>query len=266
MEEYLENISNTTIRKNDYILANSYNITTFDPKNLEEITGGILAIIAPTGSGKTVLLKDLLYHIKDQYETIKVFSETAKLQKDYDFIDRDLIIDFFDEKALDEMWEKHRTEILKTKKIKEKTLVILDDIINDQNYKKSKILNDIATGGRHVGLTVILLSQDYNSISPLIRKQIRVAVSFQLTGHDDREKFIKKFLSVENSRVGDVLFRKITDEKYQAIIIMANRVGEPIPNKVFKYTANPNLNPKIKKNNSQNNESMLKVNKKFIKY
>ena len=117
-----------------------------------------------------------------------------------------------------------------------------------------------------MGLTVILLSQDYNSISPLIRKNIRVAISFQLSGKEDREKFIKKFLSVENSRVGDVLFRKITDEKYQAIIIMANRVGEPIPNKVFKYTANPNLNPKIKKKAQEIQSNELKIRKKFIMY
>lgn len=244
MEEYLKNISNSTIYKNNYLLAESYKIGNFDPKTINDITGGVIAIIAPTGSGKTILLKDILYHTHTNFKKIILMSETAKLQKDYDFFDRSLIYDHFNEEELKNTWGENSN---RKRKEKEKgTLIILDDIINDPAFKKSKVLNDIATGGRLCNIMVILLSQDFNSIVPKVRKNIRIAIAFELASKKERDKFVEQFLSVENNMVGDILFKKITKEKYRSIVVLVHKVGYPIDEKVYSYVANPNVKFSIK--------------------
>lgn len=240
MDEYLSHINTNTIRKQDYTLANSYDIRQFSPEDVKDITGGIIAIVASTGSGKTVLLKDILSEIAGDYDKFYLFSRTAKLQEAYDFVPRRMITDDFDERLLTEIWDRQ----VKTKaddKPLDKVLIVLDDIIASPSYKTSKMLDEIAYGARHCNITVVLLSQNMSSIKTSIRNNIRIAVAFQLSSKREREKFVEQFLAVENNRVGDVLFRRLTDVKYQCIIVQAYKSGAAINEKVKVYTARPDV-------------------------
>lgn len=253
-DKYIENLSNSSVSKGNYLYANSINVQDFDPKILHEIVGGVIAIVAPTGAGKTVLLKHLLSMIHKEYDQIMMFSGTAKLQKVYDFFPRSMISDHFDEEKLLNMWQKQIKDFEESKnpsepyhlgsrrpkKKLEKCMVILDDVIHDKEYIKSKAILEVATGGRHLNILVILLSQYITKIKPVIRANIRLAISFQLTQKREREKFIEEFLSLENNQIGDILFRKITGVKYQSIVVCIHRVGDSTEKKVFKFIADEN--------------------------
>jgi len=259
MDDYLKNISTGTIRKQDYILANSYEIQEFSPEDIQEISGGIIAICAATGSGKTVLLKDILSKIHTNYDKIHVFSRTAKLQESYDFVPRYMITDDFDEELLTEIWN-HQVDTHQQEKPLEQVLLILDDIIASPSYKKSKMLDEVAYGARHLKITVILLSQNMSSIKSSIRNNIRIAIAFQLSSKREREKFVEQFLAAENNRIGDVLFRRITDVKYQSIIVQAYKSGALINEKVKRYIADPNVKIKLK---DQESDRVLETQEKI---
>lgn len=253
-DKYIENLPNSSTSKGNYLYANSINIQDFDPKILCEITGGVVAIVAPTGAGKTVLLKHLLSMIHKEYDQMMMFSGTAKLQNAYDFFPRSMISDEFDEEKLSNMWQKqvkdyeesknssdlYHLNCRRPKKKLDKCIVILDDIIHDKEYIKSKTMLEVSTGGRHLNILVILLSQYITKIKPVIRANIRLAISFQLTQKREREKFIEEFLSIENDQIGDILFRKITGVKYQSIVVCVHRVGARTEDKVFKFIADEN--------------------------
>lgn len=238
MDTYMNNISNSTIRKNDYILAQSYDIQ----EGIEEVhhLKGVNLIIAPSNSGKTVLLIDILSKIHQEYDKMFFFSRTMRLQPVYDFVPRYMIHDDFDEDVIAEIWDQ-QTDAHKQDKPLDKILIVLDDIIISEAYRKSKILQEIAVSGRHLNIVVILISQDMTSIRPIIRKNAFMVFAFQLASKKEREKLIDQFLSVESNRSGDILYRKITDQKYQAIVINVHMVGCSLDQKVKKYTADPNV-------------------------
>lgn len=236
MEEYLRNISNSSIMKQNYLLADSYKISDFNPEDMKDITGGVVAIIAPTNSGKTVLLRYILSETHKNYKKILMMSRTAKLQAAYDFFPRSMIIDDYDEETLSGIWD-YQIKRKAEGKTMENTLVILDDIIASPSYKKSKMLDECSISARHLNITVIILSQYFTSIRPLIRANIRIAFSFQLSSKMEREKFIRQFLAADNDIAGDILLRKITGTKYQALVVQVYKNGSSISEKVKKIIA-----------------------------
>jgi len=249
MDDYINNLNSTSVRKNDYKLANSYDIKDFDPMEVsEDITGGIIAIISPTGTGKTVLLKDILSKIGKNYKTsqINLFSRTAKLQECYDFFPRGQLYDDYDEEIMTKIWNKQTEDHDKNKKT-EPRLIILDDVIASPNYIRSKIINEMAFGARHLNILIILLSQYMVSIKACVRNNIRIAFAFQLSSKREREKFIEQFLATETNGSGDMLYKKITGEKYQCIVVSNYKAGEAVENRVKKYTADPKAQVKFKK-------------------
>ena len=236
----MNNISNNSVRKQDYILANSYKIEEFSPEDFNDITGGIVAIIAETGAGKTVLLKDIISKIHKRYKKIHLMSRTAKLQSAYDFVPRSMITDDYDEEKMISIWDQQIKAKDEGRPI-ENILVILDDVIASKSFTKSKMLDEIAISGRHLNITVIILSQYFISLKPRIRENIRIAIAFSMANKKEREKFINQFLSADTFGAGELLFKNITGTKYQTIIIQKYKTGEPINNRVKKYIADPNV-------------------------
>jgi hypothetical protein len=112
-----------------------------------------ILICSKRASGKTVLNIDLIKNLLDKYEydNVILFSQTAQFNKDYDFLDRDLIFkcDDMDDKLSKILKIQERN--IKNDKIVN-LLIILDDV---QLHKKSKLLIDLSTLGRHFKITCI---------------------------------------------------------------------------------------------------------------
>ena len=52
---------------------------------------------------------------------------------------------------------------------KNKHLIVLDDCVLDLSKKKSSILNKLVITSRHQNITLLILTQKYNSVNTLIR-------------------------------------------------------------------------------------------------
>lgn len=241
MEDYINNIGNSTITKNDYLLSESYQIDEWNPEVIpDEITGGIIGIISSTGSGKGVILKNILAVTHKKYDKIILMSGTALLQKDMDYIPRENIIDHYDDKIMGDLWDEQYDNKL-ARRPNKRILVILDDIIHQKEFLRSTILPKISCGARHVNILVYLLSQHVTSLSPIIRENLRVVIAFEFDNSQQLKIFIQEFLSSENNRVGKLLFKRITNVPYQAIIISVYRKGKPINEKVMRFIADPKI-------------------------
>jgi len=233
-ENYLNN--SLSITKNDHMLASSYTIKDFDPNMFNDLSGGVCVIIAPTNSGKTVLLKHILAVIGKNFQNHWMMSDTAGLQAVYDFWPKDQMSNY-DEEILKNLWESQKLDPSR------KTLLVLDDVIADTTYKgdKSGLLQRVAFQGRHIGLLVILLSQTFSAIKPAIRNNARIAISFALSSKKETEKFVEAFMATVSNRVGYLVFRKITGQKYRAVIVCNYKVGEAFTERVYQFTADPNV-------------------------
>ena len=130
----------------------------------------------------------------------------------------------------------------------EPILLIFDDIINDENYKKACFLNNLYTQGRQLNIYVWFLSQNFTSVKLIQRNNVRWAVSFCHDTAKERNKFSEAYMSLKNDSVARLLFNKITKaEKYQAVVIEIYKVGAEAHEKIKKFIADDKIkDPKIK--------------------
>lgn len=240
----IQPLSNEPIINNKLENIN-YNFKTFKPKEqLKDVKNFFMTITSKRRTGKSTLMKDFLYQIKDFYQTCYVFSLTADLQPDlFDFVDKDNVFKGLDEEKLLEIWNNQKAKIEKLRKMKIETknmphiLLIFDDIIGDPKIKKSGIMNTLAIAARHCMIACIVITQTYKGIPPTLRTNVDLAIAFFLNSYDDRDEFSRGYLSTRNNKIGMEIFSQITKEEYKAIII-ANFINSKNPEDyIFTYIA-----------------------------
>lgn len=248
--DYINNLNKRSIFRNDLVIAES-DFNKIKEWNIEEtfenIKGGFIGILAPSGSGKSYLLKDILSKIHKNYSKIYLMCPTARFQSIYDYFPDSNIIDHFDEEFLTNMF-KQRVEKVERKKSPKKIMVILDDIIGDKEYLKSKILDKLAISARPVNITVIILSQYYSRIKSLHRANLMLFIGFDIDNMDELEKFTRGFMCSVSKRSGRFLYKKITSEKkYQVCVVEIYKNSVAVEEKVKKYISCADVPPfKIK--------------------
>ena len=237
--------------------VNSLNFEEFDiRKELDDKCNFFMTITAKRRSGKSVLLKNLCYQIKDWYASCYVFSMSAGLQPDlFDFVAKENIYDGFQEEKLLEIWNAQKAMVMSLKKTKTKdkdipkVLILFDDIIGSEKVRHSSVLNNFAILGRHLHFAVIILSQEMGGkygIPKVIRSNVDVAIAFYLDSEVCRDLFCTQYLSAQNKKIGLVIFDKITRGKpYQSIIVLNCKVNSNITEVVKTFIAKEKV-PKFK--------------------
>ena len=76
-------------------------------------------------------------------------------------------------------------------------LLILDDLIADLNFAKSKTIKQLLVRGRHLFVSIIVTSQYLNSISPLVRSNMDFIAVSQLNAQG-------LSLLIDNFHMGDI--------------------------------------------------------------
>ena len=104
---------------------------------------GIILVSGPKGSGKTQLIKDIIYNLAKQKmcDYLKVICPTA-YNGSYDYLPKNHVSEVYNEQQLVSLLNE-QIEI-KKKGQKRKMIIILDDCIGSVNFK-SKIWEKLAT-------------------------------------------------------------------------------------------------------------------------
>lgn len=121
-------------------------------------------------SGKSVLLKELVKAEKHKFSKIFVICPTEDINRFY----RDVVPENCTFSNYSDAWvEKLITECTKINNYKEKKrkhiLLILDDCISDINMHHAKGIKKLFTRGRHINISICLVSQYINSVPPVVR-------------------------------------------------------------------------------------------------
>jgi hypothetical protein len=211
-------------------------------------------ICSPTATGKTYLLKDILHHIHEGYgQNIIMFSGTAKLQDVYNFFPRTKIFDEYIEKEMEAIWDQ---QFKADKKKREKVLIILDDVLHDKEFKNSKVFKKVSTGGRHLDITIIFLTQYLKAVGPIIRNNTRLFIAFETDSYKEREKIIDDFLSFDTKAEGDAIYKEITKTPYQCMLVCVYKKDKQ--GKVYKYIAKDRPDLKIMDEEKEKPRNYLK--------
>jgi hypothetical protein len=167
-------------------MSSSLEIKRFNPKNMRD--GCVAVMIARRGSGKSVLIKDILFH--KRHMSGIVFSGTEAGNGFFgEFVPSVFVYDEFNPDALQRLVDRQR----KLKKIDkaDPVFVVMDDCAFDRKFMNSKLLREIAFNGRHYSICMILSSQWAMDLPPSLRGNIDYV--FILRDNLYRERLYKNF-------------------------------------------------------------------------
>lgn len=200
-----------------------------------------LYILGLVKSGKTTLLNALLDVYKDVFDSIVIISPTIDLDPEMK-----LIIEKYDIKhtynslRIVEKIMKEAKETNKNKRPKDKikTLIVMDDVINEMIKfckKEDNFLNKLATNRRHYGISFILLSQYYKRCPPILRTNFSGFCIFRIENQAERKKVVEELSGFLGKKLFEEVFDRATNEPFSFLSINFDA-----PTKDLIYTKNFN--------------------------
>jgi energy-coupling factor transporter ATP-binding protein EcfA2 len=216
-------------------------INTIRPVNISD-KGAKYAVIGKPGTGKSTLIKTLLYYKKHIIPTIKVHSGTEEDTGDYMkfipslFIDTDLklqaIADLKKRKKyaiqyLDNPWVAN----------------VLDDVTSDPKLFNKEIFLDYYKNGRHWKLFSVIALQYCMDIKPSLRTCIDGAFILRETNKRNRESLYTNYAGcIPTFQDFNDIMDQITDN-YTALFINNMTQSNKIEDMVFYYKPDINRIP-----------------------
>ncbi len=128
---------------------------------------GLYILCAYQGSGKSHLIRYLMYENRKKFDYGIVFTNTFFDDDAYDFFPAKFVHPEYDENILQKLMD-IQAKLIEKGIIKE-VIVIFDDCIDDPNQFTSKALKRLCTQLRHYHITVIFSTQYCNAIPPRMR-------------------------------------------------------------------------------------------------
>jgi len=159
----------------------------------------VLTVCAPRGAGKSHLTRHLLTS-KDFYkgvwkkEYIWCFSPTLEFNDDYEGIEMNRVSKHMEDDVLSIIREME--DLVKSVRQKKtpQVLFIFDDILDSNLLNFKGILDKIAARGRHIHISMIILSQRISGVSRTIRLNSDCFIVFAPSNMTESEQFLLQFV------------------------------------------------------------------------
>jgi len=180
----------------------------------------IMTIVAPTKSGKTVLLSNMLLRddfYKDVHDNVTIMSNTIEQDETGRFL-RQACETYtgYDDNVLAGLIENQKQFDDDSRPF---IGLIFDDILG--SVKRNSYLNHLVTRSRHYGVGLLAMSvQSFKSLGPVIRNNTNAFICMNLQNMSELDK-----ISLEYSGMygGDEKFRKIykkaTEQRYDFLYL-----------------------------------------------
>jgi hypothetical protein len=196
-----------------------------------------LLMVAPSGSGKTVLLTSLILKAyRGCFARIYIFSPTVHLDKTWQVVkdyqkntmkvsDREqTYFDNYSEAALQEIIDRQMaiTELQKERGLTKlyQVLIILDDIADDPRIARtSKPVHELFVRGRHAMISSIVSVQKMRVVHPLVRVNATDLVVFRLRSTQDLDAVLEETSAVVGRKRLQELYDEATRDPYSFLYV-----------------------------------------------
>ena len=185
-------------------------IKTFIPEKAQERR--VWLIIGSRNTGKSVLLKDLLYRTQKKTDFIMAMTSTISSANTFkSFMPPELVYtDGYNFEIADEFL-KVSSELAARGKVRNMTLC-LDDVMFDPKVMKSKTQNNLHLNGRHYNTSIFNTTQYTMLVPANIRSNVDYVFALKDTTRSNRKRLYEHFFGVFSSfSEFEKVFNKCTD-------------------------------------------------------
>lgn len=195
--------------------------------NFKSRANFLMGILAPTGSGKSLLIANLVrkYYYK-VFDKIYFCSSNVDEGKVYDKSYES--IKFDDERTFDtinnEIADWIRQDITTDDDFKNKdfrALLIIDDLITEVMQQKMKKVQLLWIKSRHLKLSIILVSHKYNYIPRLLRTNMTHFIAFRSKSKKELENIYEDIIDLDEDDWMNV-YNYATQEQYNFLYVKCN--------------------------------------------
>ena len=182
-----------------------------------------LLIDGRSNSGKTYLLLRILSEVFENFEKVVLVCPTFKKNKTYQSDEFKNIIQ--SEKVLvcpcdfDEVesWVKISRIFLSSFK---NTLIILDDIVCAEDFtKRTSEITKLAFSGRHEGISVVLVTQDFSTVPKRVRENMTKFIFFYNANKKQMENIFEKYLGYETKETKEKIVNFLRKNKHGYLFV-----------------------------------------------
>lgn len=177
-----------------------------------------IGIIGPSGSGKTQLLKTILWRLANNgktpiFDEIHLFAPTAQqpIYKKEIHIKKEHVHEDCTQEEFDQVYQKMLKDnpLDKDGNPKKEILLIVDDCVK---HSIMKSIERELLSMRHKGFSIIIITQYFKSMPPIIRSNLTNVAIFAYANDGEEKK-----MEEEYGRDFKRLYNEYTKEKYQYI-------------------------------------------------
>lgn len=210
-----------------------------------------ILVYGPTGSGKSSLILEFLYHNQD-IPFVTVVSPTEKFNHTYTGIIPDMFIHDFSKEIIRKFLA--RQEFIQEKCESDhayhdadpRAILILDDCLHKiKNIRNDEDMDFLFIAGRHVSACSIFALQDPVGLSPTQRGQISYSFIFYEDKETNKKKLYEHYAGIfPNYKFFSETLDYVTQDYGCLVIDHTNRSGRRLDDKIFWYRAK--IRPKFK--------------------
>lgn len=218
----------------------SVNIKRFDMTSVDFNRKCIF--IGKTGTGKSILVKDLLYHQRNKIPVGEVISSTEFASPFYgNFIPKIVIHGEYNSSKIKSLIKRQRRmvkDIGSEDDPRASTFLILDDCLHDaKSWQKDKHIKDIFFNGRHYALLFILTMQYPLGITPDLRTNIDYTFILREPIQKNRKRLYENYAGMFKTFDDFCTALDALTDNYGCMVINNRTKSNKLEDQVFFYKA-----------------------------
>ena len=219
-----------------------------------ELKGPVIVLIGRRDTGKSFLVKDILYHHQN-IPIGTVISGTEAGNGFYKPMVPKLFIHYEYATMLIENIIKRQKSVVKQynldtaqnrqSKIDPRTFCILDDCLFDNTWARDKVMRCLFLNGRHLKVMLLITMQYPLGIPPMLRTNIDFTFILRDNYYNNRKKIYENYASMFPTFEAFCQIMDQCTENFECLVINNNAKSNKLVDQVFWYKAAPHNDFKL---------------------